>query len=125
MSFDILLIDDDEELCEELKYILENQNYCVDLAYSAQSGITKIRSGSYKLILLDIRMPGASGKEVLNFISSNYLDFKIIILTGSPVNNTEPQISEAEDHFNGADCVMRKPFDIEQLLLKIEELTKT
>ena len=61
----ILIIDDEKEICESIKMILEYEGYKVTYSTSATEGISKLSSNSYSGLLLDIQMPEMSGFEVL------------------------------------------------------------
>lgn len=124
----ILILDDDEEMCEELRDILKNEKHSVDICNSGRAGISFIEKGGYNIILLDLKMPDMSGYEVLNFIKNKGLPVKVLVLTGSSFSLEVPQ---GELIFNPgikekllslADGVINKPFDVASLLDKIKEL---
>ncbi|MDH5174262.1 MAG: response regulator transcription factor [Elusimicrobiota bacterium] len=126
MKKKILLIDDDEELCEEITEILSDEGYRVTTAFDGLSGNRLIRKYDYDLIILDIKMPGLSGFDILQGIKGQNKELKVIILTGRPLNKNLPKeqnYNDKEERILGlADGIIGKPFDIEVLLGKIKEL---
>ena len=60
----ILVVDDEQDLCEILQFNLSRQGYDVDVAYSAEEAFQKLQSQSYDLLLLDVMMEGMSGFEM-------------------------------------------------------------
>jgi len=61
----VLIVDDDGDFCDFYKRILEEEGYEVEVAGDGHEGLAKALAGGYRLILLDIRMPGMDGMEVL------------------------------------------------------------
>jgi CheY-like chemotaxis protein len=62
----ILVVDDEVSIRRALKNILENENYSVDLAENGEQALEMTSAESYDVILLDIKMPGMDGMEVLD-----------------------------------------------------------
>jgi len=67
----ILIIDDDQTVCDGIKSILEKEGYEVDTSLSGESGIEKVKTADYELIYLDIHMPGLSGLETFRNIKKD------------------------------------------------------
>lgn len=130
----MLMIEDDEEMCEELVKILRRENYNVDVTYDGSKGLQFIGKNRYDVVLLDLKMQGISGYEVLKHIKSNYPQVKVIIITGSPVN--ENDLDEGEkamfpltDGYKDwilklADGVINKPFEVDEILTALKRLTR-
>ena len=121
----ILLVDDDCELCSEVAEILISEGYSVDQAYDGNDGQEMITSGGYDLIILDLKIPGKGGLEVLKEAKTKNPDLKIFIATGSQIFKT--RLNE-QVHFDKnkqdvilqyADGILSKPFSIETLLVRI------
>ncbi len=70
----ILVVDDEADIRESLETLLELEGYSVELAPDATSGIKKLESFSYDLILLDLMMPDRSGMEVLREVRERDLE---------------------------------------------------
>ena len=77
----ILIIDDDETVCNGVKGILEREGYEVDASLSGESGLEKVKGADYDLIYLDIHMPGMSGLDTFRAIKKTKKDAKVCIIT--------------------------------------------
>ena len=116
----ILVVDDDEGIRSLVKKYLNENNYIVNTAKSAEDASKKIQIIKFDLIILDIMMPGKSGLEFLNE-NKNFIDTPIILLTAKG----EPK-ERVEGLETGADDYLPKPFEPQELLLRIKNiLTKT
>ena len=116
----ILVVDDDDGIRSLVKKYLDEKNYLVNTANSAEDALKKIRIIKYDLIILDIMMPGKSG---LDFIQENKkkLDTPVILLTAKGEANERVEGLEI-----GADDYLPKPFEPKELILRIQNiLTKT
>lgn len=129
----ILIIEDDEEMCEELTKILEDENYFVNAAYDGEKGTRFIEENDYDIILLDLKMPRINGYKVLEYIKRRSVNTKVLVLTGSPISKKVLQEegeellrkNEHEDTvLKLANGVINKPFDIDRVLSKIKELVE-
>jgi DNA-binding response OmpR family regulator len=113
----ILIIDDEQTLCNLLKSELEQYRYLVDTADSGETGLDKIQQKRFDLIILDIRMPGMDGLEVLKKIRENDLANKVIMLTGVD------ELKIARDSLQlGANDFLTKPYDIKTLMACIKRV---
>ena len=126
MKKKILMIDDDEELCEEITEILTNEGYRVTTAFDGLNGNRLIEKYDYDIVILDIKMPGLSGLDILEAIKGQDKELKVVVLTGRPLSKNlqeEQDYNDKEGSLLGlADGIIGKPFDIEVLLGKIKEL---
>lgn len=129
----VLIIEDDIEMCEELKEALEDENYSVRTVYDGNEASRIIGKEQYDVILLDLKIPGLNGREILKYIKREKLPVKTIVLTGTPLSKKLRQEEAEEERFpyedsdrynilGLADAVFNKPFDIEKLISKIKEL---
>jgi DNA-binding response OmpR family regulator len=113
----ILIVDDEEMLRKLLKSELEQSNHTVDVAESGEFAIEKLQEKRFDLVILDIRMPGMDGLEVLRKIRENDLAKKVIMLTGVD------ELKIARDSLQlGADDFLTKPYDIKTLLACIKRV---
>ena len=114
-DYRILVVDDEEDLCEILKFNLENEGYEVDTANSAEEAL-KMNIGSYNLLLLDVMMGEMSGFEMARRVKDNPLTKQtpIIFLTA---RDTEDDTVEGLNL--GADDYVVKPFDVDELLARV------
>ncbi len=113
----ILVIDDEADIRESLELLLTGENYTVDLADNATSGLQKYESSTYELVLLDLMMPDRSGMEVLADIRARDKDTPVFMLTayGSVEVAVRALKSGANDYF-------AKPWDNEKLLIEIDRM---
>ena len=124
----ILMIDDDEELVGEVSSILKDGGYSVDTAFDGIKGKKLAYSGSYDLILLDVKMPGLRGPQVLKDLKDKSILSKVIIITGSLIIGPSSYCAEDTDTseecriIDLADGVIEKPFNPDELLAKIEKV---
>ncbi len=122
MKNKILIIEDDIELCEELKCILEDVGYLIKVANNGLDGLNLIKNNKYDLALLDLKMPGINGLDVLREVKSNYEHVKVIIMTARMKINIEENKEKNENEeviLKLADLVIQKPFNIEDLIKSI------
>ena len=112
MQKNILIIDDDEELCEELKEILETEGYAVDLSLDGKEVHTVLSTKRYDLILLDIKLPDITGEKLLLYIKDSMPDIPVFIVSGSPLTSKE----RSTRLHAVADKVIAKPFRISEVL---------
>lgn len=114
----ILIVDDDKELCAEISEILKDEGYRVETASDGAEGRLRIEEGSYDLILLDFKMPGLNGMELLKKIRAKNSGSRVFLISGRPF--LDKLVAELGPSA-GIDAVFSKPFDIELLLAKIRE----
>ena len=112
----ILVVDDDNGIRTLVKRFLDENNFLVTTAKSAEDAIEKIKIIKFDLIVLDIMMPGKNGLE---FIEENKkkLDTPIILLTAK--GGTEERVEGLEI---GADDYLPKPFEPKELILRIKNI---
>lgn len=110
----ILIIDDEKEICESIKMILEFEEYNVDYSTSGTHGLEKIISTPYDAVLLDIQMPDINGFEVLK--KAKEYDSSLNILIISAFGNIENAILATK---LGAFDFIEKPIDRDKLLISV------
>lgn len=79
----IVIIDDEEQVCEVLMEGLQDEGYQAFYATNGMDGLELIEKESPNLLLLDIRMPGMDGMDVIRLIRDKYPNVIIIVLTGA------------------------------------------
>ncbi len=112
----ILVIDDDKRLRDLLISFLFKKGYLVDSSYDTESAKTKMSNILYDLIILDVMLPNESG---ISFAEKNREKINIPILMLSAMNDAEDRIKGLK---TGVDEYLCKPFEPEELLLRIENL---
>lgn len=115
----ILIVDDDTEIRELLEFDISSSGYFVDTASDGYEGLTKALNNKYDLILLDVMMPKMNGFEVCKNIRQAKLNIPILMLTAKGT------IDDKASGFNsGADDYLVKPFDVQEVLLRIRVLLR-
>lgn len=114
----ILVVDDEEKICEFVKAYLDREGYEVTLAYNGKDAIENFEDTDYDLIILDRMLPDISGEEVCKYIRQKS-EIPIIMLTAK---------IEDEDRIEGftlgCDDYLCKPFNVRELVLRVKVILK-
>ncbi|WKZ68081.1 MAG: sigma-54 dependent transcriptional regulator [Melioribacteraceae bacterium] len=110
----ILIIDDEREICESIKMILEYEDYEVDYTTSSNEGIIKLKDSEYDALLLDIQMPEKNGFEVLKWIQDQHISIKVIMISAH--SSLENAIKATK---LGAFDFVEKPIDRDKILISV------
>ena len=116
----ILVVDDEEDLCEILKFNLEIEGYEVDTAFSAEEALKKDLS-VYQLLLLDVMMGEISGFKMASILrkEESTADIPIIFLTAKDTEN------DMLTGFNlGADDYISKPFSLREVIARVKAVLR-
>ena len=114
-KYRILVVDDEEDICEILAFNLRNAGYDVDTVNSAEDALVKMKN-DYDLLLLDIMMEGISGLKLAQLLREDYNNNTPIIFISAL--DTESDILNG---FNkGGDDYIPKPFSIKQVLARVK-----
>lgn len=116
----ILVVDDEQDLCEILKFNLETEGYVVDTAYSAEEALTHELS-QYQLLILDVMMSGMSGFAFAKTLKSNpnTQHIPLVFLTARDTEN------DTITGFNlGADDYIAKPFSIREVMVRVRAVLR-
>ncbi len=119
-SYKILVVDDEQDLCEILKFNLETEGYLVETANSAEEALGK-DIPSYSILLLDVMMGGMSGFQMAKQLKakSATADVPIIFLTARDTEN------DTVTGFNlGADDYISKPFSIREVMVRVRAVIR-
>ena len=119
MAYNILIVDDEVDICEFLSYNLKNAGYTIETANNGQQCLKKLNFFSQDLIILDIMMPKMDGIQTCEAIKKDPKFQDVIILFLSARNEAFSQISCYEA---GADDFLTKPIHIKLLMKKISSL---
>lgn len=115
----ILIVDDDDEIRELLEFDIASSGYFVDTAKDGLEGLNKALNNAYDLVLLDVMMPKMNGFDVCKNIRQAKLAVPVLMLTAK---------GTIEDKTSGFDCgaddYLVKPFDIQEVLLRIRVLLR-
>lgn len=116
----ILVVDDEQDLCEILKFNLETEGYQVETANSAEEALEK-DIASYNLLLLDVMMGGMSGFQLAKQLKNSEVSahIPIIFLTARDTEN------DTVTGFNlGADDYISKPFSIREVMVRVRAVLR-
>ncbi len=116
----ILIVDDEETLCEVLKLNLENEGYDVDIAFSAEQALT-LDLSSYSLILLDIMMGEISGIKMAKIIKANVTTAEIPIIFCTARDTEDDMVMGLN---LGADDYITKPYTIRNVIARVKSVLR-
>lgn len=119
-NYRILVVDDEQDLCEILKFNLETDGYTVEMANSAEEAL-EMNIESFNLLLLDVMMGGMSGFALAKQLKAEPAtkDIPIIFLTAHDTEN------DTVTGFNlGADDYISKPFSIREVLVRVRAVLR-
>ncbi len=115
----LLVVDDDDEIRELLEFDLQHSGYSVDTACDGMEALNKAVSNHYDLLLLDVMMPKMNGFDVCKNLRKAKPDIPVLLLTAKGTINDKTQGFDC-----GADDYLVKPFDIQEVLLRVKALLR-
>jgi len=115
----VLVIEDDPTVGQFVKRGLEEQRWTVDLVADGEEGEALARSQPYDLVVLDLRLPGRSGEQVLRNLRARGFEKPVLVLTAQDAVDAKVETLRA-----GADDYVTKPFAFEELLARVEALAR-
>src|SRR6266540_827881 len=115
----ILVIEDDPTVGQFVKRGFEEQGWLADLVSDGNEGERRARANEYDVVILDMRLPGKSGGEVLHELRSRGFERPVLILTAQDAVDAKVETLRA-----GADDYVTKPFAFEELLARVEALAR-
>ncbi|NMA74764.1 MAG: response regulator transcription factor [Bacteroidales bacterium] len=114
----ILVVDDEKDICEILAFNLENEGWKVTSAYSAEEALSRLTPGT-SLILLDVMMEGMSGYQLAERLRKEHNTVPIIFLTAKDTENDMLTAFSV-----GADDYIAKPFSIKEVIARVNAVLK-
>jgi two-component system, OmpR family, alkaline phosphatase synthesis response regulator PhoP len=119
MSKKILIVDDEPDILKIVIFRLKSKGYQTTSAISGEEALSLLAEDKPDLIILDLRLPGINGDEVCRKIKTNqeFCDIPVILLTASTGQDLEKLTEEI-----GAIDFIRKPFDSQEFIDKIEAI---
>lgn len=114
----ILIIEDDELVVKILKFILNKEGYQLSVIKDGLSAVEQIHSINPDMVITDLLLPYKSGLEVIRFVKENFEKIPIIVL--SALGEEEHSVSEVFKL--GADDFIAKPFNPNELVLRVKRL---
>ena len=118
MGIKILLVEDDENICNTVKTFLVEAGFSVDACYGGDEAHEKIYSSTYQLAIFDIMLPGMSGHELLRELRK-LNDTPVLMMTALSDDDNQIRAFDAE-----ADDYVTKPFKMQLLLKRVEALLR-
>ena len=118
-SVRVLLVDDEVDLTDTTKTLLEHRGYDVPAVNRGDSAIRALGQEKYDVMVLDLKMPGMDGISTLKEIRKLHFSTQILVLTGHGAINTALEAMEL-----GAYDYLTKPCDIDELTEKLEDAIK-
>ncbi len=119
MNKKLLVVDDDTDIRELLEFDLAHSGYEVDSAKDGSEGLQKALANDYDIILLDVMMPKMNGFDVCKNIKAHKPNTPILLLTAKGTIN-----DKTEGFNSGADDYIVKPFDVQEVLLRVRALLR-
>jgi DNA-binding NtrC family response regulator len=115
----VLVVDDDSDLCDSLWDLLHEKGYRIGMAHSEREATRLLRDDSYKVVLIDLKLPDGNGHSVFQAVREKSPDSRVILVTGHPAELEELVRRVLAE---GADAVCYKPFDLPTLLDTVHRL---
>ena len=117
----ILIVDDEQDIVESLKFVLETSDYQCFCAYNGEDGLRLAKEIIPDLIILDVMMPKINGYKISRLLKfdNKYKNIPILMLIARS-QEADKLIGEE----TGADEYITKPFDLDAVLKKVDEYLK-
>ncbi len=118
----LLLVDDEPEVLASTQWVLENHGYKVCTAASAEEAFRYFQALHPRLLLIDFKLPGASGVDLLKWVRTTNPEIPSILITGF---SSQLDAVESVGRQLGAFACLPKPLKIDQMLQAIQEALQT
>jgi two-component system, NtrC family, response regulator HydG len=118
----VLVVDDDPDLCANLWDLLRERGYRVCLAHDAEEAAERLKTRSFKVVLIDMKLAKGDGTTVFRIVRQTNPAARTIIITGY-ASEMERLVQRVLS--DGADAVCYKPFDMVKLLSTLQHLART
>lgn len=118
----ILIVDDEQDIVESLKFVLEGSNYTCYCAYNGEDGLNLAREIVPDLIILDVMMPRINGYKISRLLKfdKKYQNIPILMITAR--SQEEDKLIGEE---TGANEYITKPFDLDEVLQIVQKYLET
>jgi two-component system, OmpR family, copper resistance phosphate regulon response regulator CusR len=115
----VLLVEDEERMVSFIRKGISAEGYEIEVAFDGRTGLSLFRRDSYDIIILDVNLPQINGFELCRLIRADNETVPVLMLTALD------SLADKADGFNaGADDYLAKPFEFQELLLRIRALTR-
>ncbi len=115
-TYKVLLVDDEEELVSTLVERLGYRNFAAEYALNATTALDMLRKTAYDVVVVDLKLPGISGNELVQIIRKAYPNIPVILMTGH--GNDKFHDSAAPEDVSS---LIQKPFDVSQLVTMMKK----
>lgn len=115
----VLIVEDDADISELISIHLKDMGYDTDKSFEGKEGLLKALNNNYKLIILDIRLPGYDGFEICKKLRSEKNTTPILMVTSK-----SEEIDKILGLELGADDYITKPFSIRELIARVKAITR-
>ncbi len=117
----IMVVDDEQNMCEALRMLLENQGYGVEVFTGGRQAIEHLERGNgTDLVISDLKMPGVDGMSLLAYLRDNYPEIPIVLITAYGTIESAVQAMKM-----GAEDFITKPFEKEVITHLVERVLKS
>lgn len=114
----ILIVDDEKEVLEHTQHFLEQHLICTaDIALSGEDALKKIKTNAYDAVLLDIKMPGLSGIDVLRRLKQDNIKLDVLMMTAYDSRQVAKEVFE-----EGAVGYLPKPIATNEMLEQVKAI---
>jgi DNA-binding response OmpR family regulator len=123
----ILIIEDDSDLCDVLCEAFEDEGYEVTHLQNGLSGKQELKNNPYDFLVLDIKIPGINGFDILAWLKETKKEINIIVLTGMPLNEKLTQFLNEDNSREAqllqyASIVLNKPVKMDILIDALKKM---
>ncbi|MDH5230604.1 MAG: response regulator [Gammaproteobacteria bacterium] len=118
----ILVVDDEETFNSVLSELLQEEGFSVASALNGREGIEALQQHQFDLVITDLIMPDVDGIEVIMHVKKNHANTKLIAISGGGKVSSRDYLGLAKSF--GAEIILDKPIDLEDLLDHIKILIK-
>jgi CheY-like chemotaxis protein len=118
----VLVVDDEPEVCDVLKTLLEENGYDVALAREGRDALRQHAQSPADVVITDLHMPGMNGLDTVREFRQQDRAVKIIAMSGEDTFMVEKNLESSR--INGADRTLMKPFPLQDLLEAVSELLR-
>ena len=119
MHIQILVVDNEERMCKLIKGALELEHYSIEMAFSGEAAIEKLKKGKYDIVISDLKMRPVDGLQVLQFTRAHHPQSEVIIITAFATQETALKAMQM-----GANDYLIKPFKMDELILRVKRILR-
>jgi two-component system response regulator VicR len=119
MASKIMIVDDNKDIVDTLKTIVEKEGHITCLAYNGEEFLKKVDEFKPDLVLLDVMMPGLTTEQIMEKLGEKgYYDLKVILVTVVRFSEEEKKMLYTVLHITD---YIAKPFDVSEIVSKVKE----